>query len=327
MRTMTIALAMLLVLAGASTLIPASDDLPLDKIKLPEGFTIEVYADDVPNARQMALTPGGTLFVGSRRGGKVHAVVDQDGDFKADRIYLIDEDLTMPSGLAFRDGSLYVAAVDSILRYDDIEARLADPPEPVVVVGDLPSDRHHGWKFIDFGPDGKLYVPVGAPCNVCKVDADVHANIRRYQPDGSGMEIVARGVRNTVGFDFHPKTGELWFTDNNRDWMSEHGPQCELNRVAEVGENFGFPYCHANGVIDPDMGKPGSCDGVTMPAALMGAHSAPLTYALSSTGSPCRLPACSFPPSMCPRVLSAISNAICKKSFIYNCLRELLCLW
>ena len=151
-------------------------------------------------------------------------------------------------------------------------------PAPVDMTAafNLPPDKHHGWKFLAFGPDGKLYVPVGAPCNKCEVHRDVHANIRRYNPDGSGMEIVARGVRNSVGFDFHPGTGELWFTDNDPDWLSEHGPQCELNKVSAIGEYFGFPYCHGHGLIDPDLGRPGSCDGVTLPAALMGGHTAPL---------------------------------------------------
>ena len=183
-----------------------------------------------------------------------------------------------PNGVAFKDGALYVAAINKVLRFDGIEDRLAKVPEPVDLTAafKLPADVHHGWKFLAFGPDGKLYVPVGAPCNVCKVDPDVHANIRRYNADGSGMEVVARGVRNSVGFDFHPQTGQLWFTDNNRDWQSEHGPHCELNRLGKVGENFGFPYCHANGVVDPNMGKADGCAGVTMPAAQLGAHSAPL---------------------------------------------------
>ena len=282
MRTMTLALALLLMLAGASTLIaPPADDLPLDKIKLPEGFTIEVYAGDVPNARQMALTPGGTLFVGSRRGGKVHAVVDQNGDFKADQIYLIDEGLTMPTGLAFRDGALYVAAVDSILRYDDIEAHLADPPEPVLIVNDLPSDRHHGWKFIDFGPDGKLYVPVGAPCNVCE-KPDPYATILRMNPDGTEREVYARGVRNSVGFAWHPTTGHLWFTDNGSDNISpdpaitDDLPACELNHAPEPGMHFGYPYYHQGDTPDPKFGEGRSADEFTPPAINLGPHVAPL---------------------------------------------------
>ena len=281
MRTTTIALALCFVLAGGATLIPSPDDLPLDKITLPEGFTIDIYADSVPNARQMALAPGGTLFVGSRRGGKVHAVVDENGDFKTDKIYLIAEGLTMPSGLAFRDGSLYVAAVDSILRYDDIEARLDNPPEPVVVVGDLPSDRHHGWKFIDFGPDGKLYVPIGTPCNVC-IEPDPYATILRMNPDGSEREVYARGVRNSVGFAWHPVTGDLWFTDNGRDNISpdpnitDNLPSCELNHAPEPGMHFGYPYIHQGDTPDPEFGAGHSPDDYTPPAVNLGPHVAPL---------------------------------------------------
>ncbi len=279
MRTMMIALAMLFSLAGAATLLPSSADL--DKIKLPRGFSIESYADDVPNARQMALSPNGTLFVGSRRGGQVHAVVDRDGDFKADQVYLIDDSLTMPSGVAFRDGALYVGAVNRILRYDDIEARLDDPPEPVVVVDDLPSEGHHGWKFIGFGPDGKLYVPVGAPCNICE-KPDPYAAILRMNPDGTEREVYARGVRNSVGFAWHPVTGDLWFTDNGRDNISpdvtitDNLPPCELNRAPEAGLHFGFPYIHGGIIPDPEFGEGHSPDDYTPPAQRLGPHVAPL---------------------------------------------------
>lgn len=281
MRTMMIVPALLLGLAGAATLLPPTADISLDKIELPEGFSIELYADDVPNARQMALTPGGTLFVGSRQGGKVHAVVDRDGDFKADQVYLIDEDLTMPSGVAFRDGSLYVGAVNRILRYDDIEARLDDPPEPVEVVSDLPSDGHHGWKYIDFGPDGKLYVPVGAPCNICE-KPDPYAAILRMNPDGSAREVYARGVRNSVGLAWHPTTGHLWFTDNGRDNISPDAavtddlPSCELNHAPEPGLHFGFPYIHQGDTPDPEFGEGHSPDDYTPPAVKLGPHVAPL---------------------------------------------------
>ncbi len=281
MRTTMIALAMLFGLAGAATLLPSNAEVSLDKIKLPEGFSIERYADAVPNARQMALSPNGILFVGSRRGGQVHAVVDRDGDFKADQVYLIDDSLTMPSGVAFRDGALYVGAVNRILRYDDIEAHLHDPPEPVVVVDDLPSDRHHGWKFIDFGPDGKLYVPVGAPCNICE-KPDPYAAILRMNPDGTEREVYARGVRNSVGFAWHPVTGDLWFTDNGRDNISpdvtitDNLPPCELNRAPEAGLHFGFPYIHGGIIPDPEFGEGHSPDDYTPPAQRLGPHVAPL---------------------------------------------------
>lgn len=257
------------------------DDLPLDKIRLPEGFTIEVYADSVPNARQMALSPSGVLYVGSRRDGTVHAVVDSDGDMKGDEVFVIAEDLVMPSGLAYREGSLYVAAVSRILRYDDIDSHLHDPPEPVVVVDDLPTERHHGWKFIDFGPDGKLYVPVGAPCNVCE-RPDPFATVLRMNADGSEREVYARGIRNSVGFAWHPTTGELWITDNGSDNISEDPaitddlPSCELNHAPEPGMHFGYPYYHQGDTPDPEFGEGRTADEFTLPAILLGPHVAPL---------------------------------------------------
>lgn len=248
--------------------------LPLDKIQLPEGFEIGIYADEVENARQMVLGDQGTLFVGSRGAGKVHAVVDEDGDGRADRTYLVAEGLNMPSGVAFRDGSLYVAAVSRILRYDDIEKRLDDPPEPVVVSNAFPSDAHHGWKFIAFGPDGKLYVPVGAPCNICNEPG--YAAIKRINPDGSGLEDYSMGVRNSVGFDWHPDTGELWFTDNGRDLMGDDLPPDELNRAPGPGLHFGYPYCHGIDINDPEFGSGVDCSEYVPPAQPLGPHVAAL---------------------------------------------------
>lgn len=259
--------------AGADDDGPAPPDLSL--IELPDGFEISIFAGEVENARSLERTPGGTIFVGSRQAGNVYAVVDADGDFEADTTYVIDSELRMPNGVAFRDGSLYVAEVSRILRYDDIENRLADPPEPVVVYDDYPTDRHHGWKFIDFGPDGKLYVPVGAPCNICDPD-DPYATITRINPDGSDLEIVARGVRNTVGFAWHPETGDLWFTDNGRDMMGDNLPPCELNHLTEVGQHFGYPYFHGGDVVDPEFGEGHDPDDYVHPAQNLGPHVAPL---------------------------------------------------
>ena len=206
--------------------------LPLHTLNLPPGFSISLYADDVPNARAMALSPSGVVFVGSRRAGRVYAVVDRDGDHKAETVISIARGLNLPTGVAFRDGSLYVAEVSRILRYDDIEARLDRPPRPSVVINTLPNDRHHGWKFIAFGPDGLMYVPVGAPCNVCERSDDPrYAAILRMRPDGTGLEPFARGVRNSVGFDWHPETHELWFTDNGRDMLGDNRPSDELNHA------------------------------------------------------------------------------------------------
>ncbi|MEM9301804.1 MAG: sorbosone dehydrogenase family protein [Pseudomonadota bacterium] len=264
----------------ASLLLPAlfastaCAEVDLDLIELPEGFSISIYADGVENARQMAWGDEGTLFVGSRKAGKIHAVVDSDGDHRADEVHLIMDGLKLPSGIAFHDGSLYIADIDTIHRLDDIEAKLTEPPEPVTVIDTLPSERHHGWKYIAFGPDDKLYVPVGAPCNVCSETG--YAEIRRMNPDGSGMETVAYGVRNTVGFDWHPETGELWFTDNGRDMMGDDIPPCELNRLAQEGAHFGFPHCHGSDVADPDFGDASSCGTFTAPAQELGPHVAPL---------------------------------------------------
>jgi len=260
-----------LALAG-QTPAPAPDQkLPLDRIELPPGFSIDVYATGVDNARQMALGENGTLFVGSMRGGRVHAVLDRDKDGKADEVLIIAKDLRMPSGLAFRDGSLYVAEISRVTRYDGIESKLESPPAPVVVNDTFPTDRHHGWKFIAFGPDGMLYVPVGAPCNVCEREEPIYASITRMQPDGSGREVFASGVRNSVGFDWHPVTKELWFTDNGRDALGDDIPPDELNRAPKPGLHFGFPYCHGGDIPDPEFGKR-PCSEFEPPAQKLGPH-------------------------------------------------------
>jgi glucose/arabinose dehydrogenase len=186
------------------------------------------------------------------------------------------EKLMLPNGIEFHKGALYVATPKAITRYDGIEDKLDNPPAPVTVYDQLPGDVPHGWKFIKIGPDGKLYVPVGANCNICEPDPEKYAQIRRINLDGSGMEIVARGVRNTVGFDFHPKTGELWFTDNQRDWLSEDLPQDELNRLSKAGQHFGFPYCHQGDFADPGLGWGKACADFVKPALLLGPHAAPL---------------------------------------------------
>ncbi len=255
----------------------AVDKLPIDKIKLPAGFKAEVYSSGHAGARSMVLGDKGTMFMGTRGIGRVYAIVEKDGKREA-KVLL--QGLTQPNGLAFRDGSLYVFAINKVLRYDNIESKLDNPGEPVELTAayNLPPEIHHNWKYVDFGPDGKMYVQVGANCNICEINPGVHGQIRRYNADGTGMEIVARGVRNTVGFDWHPKTRELWFTDNGRDWAGNGGPEDELNRVAKGREGafYGFPYCHAAGVPDPDIRKPDACAGVTLPAATIGPHAAGL---------------------------------------------------
>jgi glucose/arabinose dehydrogenase len=257
--------------------VTAVDKLPLDKIKLPAGFKAEVWSSGHPGARTMVRGAKGTIFMGTRQLGRVYAIVDKDGKREA-KVLL--QGLTQPNGLAFKDGALYVFAINKVFRYDGIEDKLDNPGTPVELTDKfgLPDTIHHNWKYVDFGPDGKLYVQVGANCNICEINPGIHGQIRRYNADGSDMEIVARGVRNTVGFDWHPVTKELWFTDNGRDWAGNAGPEDELNRVAkgQEGAFYGFPYCHAQGIPDPDVKKPNPCAGVTLPAALTGPHSAGL---------------------------------------------------
>ena len=251
---------------AASTAAVEAKELPLHTLNLPPGFSISLYADDVPNARAMALSTSGVVFVGSRRAGRVYAVADRDGDHKAETVITIAHGLNLPTGVAFRDGSLYVAEVSRVLRYDDIEARLERPPRPSVVIDTLPNDRHHGWKFIAFGPDDMLYVPVGAPCNVCdRSDDPRYAAILRVRLDGTGLEPFAHGVRNSVGFDWHPETGELWFTDNGRDMLGDNLPADELNHAPRAGLHFGFPYCHEGEVPRP---------GIRQRAAVLGFRAA-----------------------------------------------------
>ncbi len=258
----------------------ADADDRLSQILLPEGFSIERYAF-VHDARQMAWGEQGTLFVGSRSNGHVRAVTDEDGDGIAERVRVITPRLRMPSGIAFRDGSLYVAALSHIFRFDGIEDRLDDPPEPVIVTDALPTDRHHGWKVLSFGPDGRLYVPVGAPCNVCRTEG-YHGTILRMQPDGSDIEIVAKGIRNSVGLGWHSETGELWFTDNGRDMLGDNLPPGEFNRMHKTGLHYGFPHCHAGDIPDPQFGDEASCSDFEPPAQPLGPHVAPLGFVIHS---------------------------------------------
>ena len=260
---------------SSPALTEASANLPLNTIKLPPGFTISVYAE-VDNARSMALSPSGTLYVGNRNGDKVYAVRDTDGDHKADKRWVIASGLNMPNGVAFKNGDLYVAEVSRILKFKDIEGHLSNPGAPEVVYDQYPIETHHGWKYISFGPDGKLYVPVGAPCNICEPKKPIYATITRMDPDGSNMEIYASGIRNTVGFTWHPQTKELWFTDNGRDMMGDDVPPCELNSAPKAGMNFGYPYCHGGNIKDPEFGDKRPCSDFTPPVQNLNAHVAPL---------------------------------------------------
>jgi glucose/arabinose dehydrogenase len=246
-------------------------------INLPPGFKIEVYTGNVNGARSMALSENGILFVGTRTvGGNVYAVVDNNGDNKADEVVVVASGLNMPNGVAIKDGNLYVAEVNRILKYKDIEQNYRKKPFPEIIRDDFPTDRHHGWKFIRFGPDGKLYVPVGAPCNICLSEDERFASIMRMNPDGSELEVFAHGVRNTVGFDFHPLTNELWFTDNGRDWMGDDIPPDELNHAPEMGLHFGYPFWHGTDVKDPEFGSEYSAEDFTLPVLDLGPHVAAL---------------------------------------------------
>ncbi len=267
----------------------AQEAVPLDRLRLPQGFRIAVYAEGLSNPRSMVLSENGTLFVGTRTnpqairqgsggGPGVYVIRDRDGDNRADDIVEIGEGLNVPNGVALSDGDLYVAEINRILRYDDIESRLESLPEPVVVTDVFPTDWLHGWKFIAFGPDGKLYVPVGAPCNVCDRSADepVYSSITRMNPDGTEFEIYASGIRNSVGFDWHPETDELWFTSNGRDGWGDDRPPDTLNRAGTPGLHFGYPYCHGGDMLDSEFGAGRSCDDYEPPARNLGPHVASL---------------------------------------------------
>lgn len=243
----------------------------LAQVRLPDGFQIEVFAESVPNARSMTEGSDGTIYVGNRRGNSVYAVRDTDGDHVADDIRVIASGLVMPNGVAYRDGDLYVAEMAKVWRYSEVAS---EPRKKPVLVAELPDEAHHGWRYIDFGPDDRLYVAIGAPCNVC--DKKGFANISSMTALGANQRIEAYGVRNSVGFTWHPTTEELWFTDNGRDHLGDDLPPGELNRLSKSGEHFGFPYCHGGELLDPDFGQGQSCSNYQPPAQKLGPHVAPL---------------------------------------------------
>ena len=257
---------------AAPPLPAAADKLPTALLKLPPGFHLEVYASGIANARSLRIGEKGTVFVGTRFGNKVTAVVKKDGKTE---LKTVASGLYRPNGLAYHKGTLYIAELSQISKIDKIEDVLDHPPAPTVIYKDLPKDEAHGWKFIGIGPDGKLYIPVGQPGNNVLHDAD-HGQIRRINLDGTGRENVALGVRNSVGFDWNPINHQLYFSDNGRDWMSEDVPQDELNRVTKIGEDFGAPYCYQGDIPDPEFGWGHKCSDYTPPIALTGPHSAGL---------------------------------------------------
>jgi glucose/arabinose dehydrogenase len=253
--------------------IPAAPDkLPLAKLKVPAGFNVEVYAAGMANARSLAQSDKGTVFVGSRLVDKVYAVVNKDGKRQ---VKVIASGLYRPNGVAFKDGTLYIAELSKVSKIEKIDDVLDNPPKPTMIYDNLPKDEAHGWKFIAIGPDNKLYVPVGQPGNNVLHD-DAHGQIRRINLDGSGAEVYAVGVRNTVGFDWNPETKQLYFTDNGRDWLSETVPEDELNRVSKPGQDFGAPFCYQGNIIDQELGWGKSCSDYTPPVGLMGPHTAAL---------------------------------------------------
>ena len=247
-----------------------------ERLKLPAGFTVSTFAEGVRTVRAMAWSPNGILYAGSNDEGCVYAMPDRDGNGRADTVIVVASGLQMPVGVAWREGTLYVSAVSRIVALDDIDAHLDAPPAPRTVYAGFPKETHHGWKFIAFGPDGHLYVPVGAPCNICLSEDSIFASITRIGTDGSGPEIVAHGVRNSVGFDWDPRDSSLWFTDNGRDWMGDDMPSCELNRLTTPGQHFGYPFCHQGDTLDPEFGKGRHCSDFVPPKAKLGPHVAPL---------------------------------------------------
>lgn len=266
------AISWLPILFALSAGVAAKPGTAVPDIVLPADFSIELFTDEVPNARSLALGDNGTVFVSTQRGGRVYAVLAQDGDDP--EVITLAKGLKTPNGLAYRDGDLYVAETERLLRYVDVEDRLRDMPEPEVLANDFPSERHHGWRYIEFSPDGQLYMSIGAPCNVCERDG--FGIIQRMNPDGTQRQTVARGVRNSVGLEFHPQTGQLWFTDNGRDMLGDNLPPGELNRLTEINQHFGFPYCHAGELADPEFGSRRSCEEFVAPAQKLGPHVAPL---------------------------------------------------
>ena len=257
--------------AAPPTARPAGD-IPLAKLRLPPGFHVELWASGLADARSLTRGDRGTIFVGTRFAGNVYAVVDRGGTRV---VHTIATGLHRPNGVAFKDGDLYVAEVSRIVRFARIEDRLETPPAPAVVFDQLPADEPHGWKSLSLGPDGRLYFGIGAPCNAC-VPPYTHASIVRLDPATRVLETVALGVRNTLGMDWHPASGELYFTENGRDWMGNEQPEDELNHVPRAGLHFGFPHCYQENVVDPRLALGHACAEFQPPIATLGPHVAAL---------------------------------------------------
>ncbi|NOQ36270.1 MAG: sorbosone dehydrogenase family protein [Methylococcaceae bacterium] len=248
----------------------------LKQLSVPDGFSLTIFAKNLPNVRTLALGDKGIVYAGTRQQGSVYAIQDVDNDGIADKNYTLATGLYMPNGVAYKNGALYVAQPHRIIRFDNIAKHLAQAPEPAIVYEGLPSDKHHGWKYLRFGEDNKLYSAVGAPCNVCEPSKEIYGTLFRLNADGSDFEILASGVRNTVGFDWHPESKALYFTENGRDHLGDDVPPDELNKWTAKGQHFGYPYCHAGEILDPEFGKDKNCADFVAPAWKFKAHNAPL---------------------------------------------------
>ncbi len=253
----------------------AEDQLPIKKLKLPPGFKVEVWASGVLDARALRQGDKGTVFVSTLFvANKVYALPEKATNGKRVPKTIIDK-TEQATGIEFHKGALYFATNKKIVRYDNAEDKLDNLGEPTKVLTDkLPGGNDHSWKFLRIH-NNKLYYSIGAPCNIC--DPGEYAKIYRMDLDGSNVETIASGVRNTVGFDINPKNGELWFTNNGRDWFSEELPNDTLNRVGKPGkDHFGFPFCHQGNLPDPEFGWGKNCEEFTQPAALLGPHAGTL---------------------------------------------------
>jgi glucose/arabinose dehydrogenase len=271
----TIVITLLFFNTGLGIAQPVNHQELLKTLHIPDGFKLSVFAGNLPNARSLAIGDKNIVYVGTGASGNVYAVQDNNHDGLADKQYIIATDLNMPNGVAYKDGALYVAEINRIIRFDGITQSLGNPPKPVVVFDKLPSDTHHGWKYLRFGPDGKLYSAIGAPCNICKPNKP-YASLIRLNPDGSQFEIIASGIRNTVGFDWQPNTDALFFNEHGRDYLGDDLPPDELNHLSKMGEHFGYPYCHAGDILDPQYGANKNCKEFTPPVWKYKAHNAPL---------------------------------------------------
>ncbi len=264
-------------LTVGTALAAASDTASvLAQLELPPGFVISIYADNLPNARSLALGDDGVVYVSTRQAGKIYALQDSNNDGKVDKTYTLATNLYLPNGIAYKAGALYVAQPHRIIRFDQIGKHLNSPPKPSVIFDQLPADKHHGWKYLRFGPDNKLYSAVGAPCNICDPKQPIYGSLFRLNADGSDFEIIAHGVRNSVGFDWQPHTQHLYFTENGRDELGDDVPPDELNRWSASGEHFGYPYCHGGDILDPQFGGDKKCSQFVAPAWKFKAHNAPL---------------------------------------------------